>query len=82
MHTKNLLTVIHCVLAVIITPLGIAGARMQSEDHPLLAPLLSIGAIVFPVFLATRISWRAGFEAGRGAVVSTPESLLGSRPGR
>jgi hypothetical protein len=63
--TKHALTLFHCLLAAVITPLGLALAADQTIAHPIGSRFMAFGAVILPVFIATRVAWRAGYEAGR-----------------
>jgi hypothetical protein len=62
---KNVLTIIHVIIAAIVTPVGLSLARGVASDKPVQSSLVALLAIVLPVFIATRVAWRAGFEAAR-----------------
>ena len=63
---KLLLTILHCcMVAAIVTPVGIAWAGTVAERQPMAGLILSFGAVVLPVLIATRVAWASGYEAGR-----------------
>jgi hypothetical protein len=62
---KHLLSAVNCVIGLIFIWVGLIGARTQVDNHPWLAFVLAAAAIAFPIPVVTRVSWRAGFEAGR-----------------
>jgi hypothetical protein len=75
MVTKHLLTAFHCLVAAIVTPLGLHYAAGVADRQPTAAVLAALGAVVFPVLIATRVAWAAGYAAGRreGGVGARPE---------
>jgi hypothetical protein len=65
MAQKHALTILHCVLAAVLTPVGLAAAGRVGERDPLLGLLGMLGAVILPVLVATRVAWASGYEAGR-----------------
>lgn len=65
MRKKNWLTLFNCVMAIPVYLMGAAGARQIGDEHPLGALMVALAGLLFPVYLATRISWASGYEAGR-----------------
>jgi hypothetical protein len=75
---KHWLTVFHCAFALVATPLGFWWAGTICDTMPWQALLLAVGSVVLPVFIASRVSWRAGFEAGcreRPVIVATKREV-------
>jgi hypothetical protein len=62
---KHLLTMFHCVLAAALTILGFGWVMAGEHGHPIQARLTALGAMVLFALITTRVSWRAGYEAGR-----------------
>lgn len=69
---KTALTVFHCLMALVVTNFGLRLAAGQADEHPVQSLLIALAAVVLPVLIATRISWRAGFDAGRRSRAATP----------
>jgi hypothetical protein len=65
MAQKHLLTILHCVIAAVVTPMGMVGAGTIAERQPAAGLVVWIGTIVFPVLIATRVAWASGYAAGR-----------------
>ena len=63
--TKHLLTAFHCLLGAVFTMLGFSYAADMADASPVRAWLLRLTAAVAPALIATRVAWRAGYEAGR-----------------
>jgi hypothetical protein len=64
MSQKHVLTILHCVLALVLIPAGLWWARSVYEQDPLAGLVLSVGAVVLPVLVVTRVAWASGYEAG------------------
>jgi hypothetical protein len=62
---KSLLTLFHCVLAAALTFLGFGWVTAGEQGHPIQARLAALGAMLLFALITTRVSWRAGYEAGR-----------------
>jgi hypothetical protein len=54
-------------MALIATATGAALAGNIAERQPIAAVFMALVAIVFPMIIATRVAWAAGYEAGRTA---------------
>jgi hypothetical protein len=65
--SKHLLTIFHCVMAAVIASLGLSLAAGMAREHPVQSRLVGLAVIIVPVLIATRVSWRVGYEAGRRA---------------
>lgn len=64
MSPKHRLTIFHCIMAVVVTSVGLALAGSVAEQHPLPSRLISLLAVVLPVLVATRVAWASGYAAG------------------
>jgi hypothetical protein len=62
---KYLLTMFHCVLAAALAILGFGWVTAAEHGQPIQARLVALGAMVLFALITTRVSWRAGYEAGR-----------------
>jgi hypothetical protein len=71
MAEKHWLTLLHCVMATVVTLPGIGLARHLAMEQPLSALLLALLAVILPVLIATRVAWASGFAAGRRAMEKT-----------
>jgi hypothetical protein len=65
MGTKNWLTVFHCVMAMVVYSVGLGLAANIDQKSPLWIVLICLGAFLLPIIVATRVSWAAGYAAGR-----------------
>lgn len=65
MGGKLALTLLHCVIGPILILGGLALAvRVADRDSPA-GLILVLVALVLPVFIITRVSWAAGYAAGK-----------------
>jgi hypothetical protein len=67
MATKHILTVFHCIMALVVTWMGFVLARLIVDQEPIMAAVARIAAIILPVAIATRVAWAAGYAAGSDA---------------
>ena len=65
--SKHLLTIFHCVMAAVVASLGLSLAAGMAREHPIQSRLVGLAVIIVPVLIASRVSWRVGYEAGRRA---------------
>jgi hypothetical protein len=65
MTQKHLLTAFHCLVAAVLTPVGLALANSIADQRPNAALVLFWASIVLPVLIATRVAWATGYAAGR-----------------
>jgi apolipoprotein N-acyltransferase len=69
METENwdklLATVGGSLIAVVFTLGGLWVAASIGEHNTTLAVAAALGAVVLPIFAATRVAYRAGFDAGK-----------------
>jgi hypothetical protein len=61
---KHLLTILHCVIALVVTIPGMVWSRIMAESQPLGSLFVLVGVVVLPVFIATRVAWASGYAAG------------------
>lgn len=71
MAQKHLLTVFHCVIALVVTAIGTAWASTAMERQPVAALITAFASIVLPVAIATRVAWASGYAAGIKAAPGT-----------
>ena len=72
MGGKLALTLLHCVLGPVLILAGLALAVRLGGDDPVSGFALVAIAVVFPVFVMTRVAWAAGYAAGRRERRSDP----------
>jgi hypothetical protein len=65
MGGKLALTLFHCVIGPVLILGGLYLAVRVGDRDPLVGFAAVAVAVVFPVFLITRISWAAGYAAGQ-----------------
>ncbi len=64
---KTALTILHSVMAAVITLGGMSCAGSIASEQPLGALLLMVASAVAPSLIATRVTWASAFAAGRSA---------------
>lgn len=65
MSGKFALTLLHCLIGPVLILGGLALAVRLGRDDPVSGFALVAIAVVFPVFVMTRVAWAAGYAAGR-----------------
>jgi hypothetical protein len=80
MQSKNWLIIVNCAVAVGANIMGAMGASQIEGAHPLLAIVVMFAAVIFPVYLASRISWRLGYDTGRSGREENRGSALYRQP--
>jgi hypothetical protein len=65
MGGKVALTLLHCLIGPVLILGGLALAVRLGRDDPISGFALVAIAVVFPVFVMTRVAWAAGYAAGQ-----------------
>ncbi|MDB5309894.1 MAG: hypothetical protein JWO38_4096 [Gemmataceae bacterium] len=67
MSQKTALTILHGVVAAVLTLGGMRWAGSIASEQPLGALTILVVSAVAPSLIATRVAWASGYEAGRKA---------------